>query len=218
MPEAFHDLARRIDDLPDCRGRARDVDVVGHPIDRQRRIVPRIDIVDFEIAGAGDPLRRELDAQALLDFHRRRFGARDVVRRLAADEPRLDLRLDQHVALAVAHRLVLLVLDVREADPRHLSHFDAAVFQFRADVQPLHRFVEIRFDCHPLLEESARADHHQNEDPGDDRADDEQAELEIIGPLAQLTTPAALSLRQRIRSLAMRRSLRLPRYLLHATA
>ena len=62
--DALQNLARRIDDLPDRGGRGRNVDIVGDPVDRQRRIIGGVDVVDLEIAGAGDPLRRELDAQA----------------------------------------------------------------------------------------------------------------------------------------------------------
>ena len=129
----------------------------------------------------------------------RRFRARDVARRAAADEPRLELRLDQHVALALRHRLVLLVLDVREADPRHLADDDAAVLDLRADVESLHRLVEIRLDRDRGLSQRPGADDHQHDDAGDDRADDEQAELEVVGSAGSLRIAAGGSLRPALR-------------------
>ncbi len=158
--------------------------LLGTQLSRQRRILRRIDVVDLEVACAGDALRRELDSQSLLHLRRRRLRARQVARRATADEPRLDLRLHQHVALAIRHRNVLLVLDVGESDPRDLPDFDAAVFHLRADVEALHRLVEVGFDRDALLQEAPRADDRQDDHARGDRADHEQAELEVVRSLA----------------------------------
>ena len=96
----------------------------------------------------------------------------------------LELGLDQDVSSALRHRPVELILVVGKADPRHFADRDAAILELRADVETLHRFVEVRLDRDPLLEPAARADDQQHHDTGGNRADHEQTELEIVGSLA----------------------------------
>ena len=194
--QAIDDFRCRVDERRHRGRRARDVDVVGHPVDRQHGGRQRIDVVELEVVGAGDPLRREMHAQAALDFDLRRFRTRDVVRRASADEPRLELRLHHHVALALRHRLVLLVLDVREADARHLTDDHAAIFHLRADVESLHRLVEIRFHHGTRLQPAPGADDQQHGDTRGNRADDEQPELEIVRFLAHAATGSGLAVEE----------------------
>jgi hypothetical protein len=157
-----------------------DVRVVGLPVDRQRRR-RRIDVVDLEVARAGDPLRRQAHAQAAVDLHLRVLRIRDVARRrAAAEEPRLDLRLDEYVARALGHRPVELVFVVGEPDPGHFADRHTAVLELRAEVESLHRFVEVRLDRELGLEPAAGADHDEHDRAGDDRADHEQPELEVV--------------------------------------
>src|SRR6478735_8157285 len=132
-----------------------------------------------------------MHAQAALDFDLRRFRTRDVVRRASADE----LRLHHHVALALRHRLILLVLDVREADARHLTDDHAAIFHLGADVESLHRLVEIRFHHGTRLQPAPGADDQQNGDTRGNRANDKQPKLEIVRFLAHAATGSASRLK-----------------------
>jgi hypothetical protein len=68
VAEVLDDIGRRGDELRDGRPRARDVEIVGFPGDRQKRVGLGIDIVDLEIAGAGDALGREAHAESFLDL------------------------------------------------------------------------------------------------------------------------------------------------------
>ena len=75
----------------------------------------------------------------------------------------------------------MLVARVGERDLRHVADHDAAVLDLRADVEALHRLVEIGLDRDARLEPAARADHEQQQHADDDRADHEQPELEVVG-------------------------------------
>ena len=121
---------------------------------------------------------------AARDFDLCGFRTCDVVRRPSADEPRLELRLHHHITLALRHRLVLLVLDVREADPRHLADDDTPVFHLRSDVESLHRLVEVRLHHRARLQPAPGADDQQHGHAGGDGADDEQSQLEVVRFLA----------------------------------
>src|SRR5437899_5161541 len=77
--------------------------------------------------------------------------------------------------------MVELVLVVREPDPRHLADRTAAVLELGADVESLDRLVEVRLDRELRLEPAAGSDDDQHDRAGDDGADHEQPELEIVG-------------------------------------
>ena len=108
-------------------------------------------------------------------------GCGEVAGRSAsAEQPRLDLRLDQHVARALRDRPIELVAGVGERDARDLADLHAAILELAADVEALHRFVEVGLDGELRREPAAAADDQQDRRPGDHGADDEQAELEVV--------------------------------------
>jgi hypothetical protein len=178
LVQPVDDLGGRVHELRDRRRRAGDVHVVRRPRDRQRRR-GRVDVVELEVARAGDALRRQPDAQAAIDFHLRVRRVGQVAGgRAPADQPRLDLRLDQNVARALEVRQVLLVDDVGERDLRHLADHHALELDLAAEVEALHRLVEVGLDRDLALEPSPRSDHQEHDDAADQRADHEQAKLE----------------------------------------
>src|SRR5207249_8535505 len=143
----------------------------------------RIDIVDLEIAGSRDALRREANAQSFFHFDLRVFGIGEISRRRAAAEQLgLDLSLDQNVSRALRHRPVELVPVVRESNPRHVTDRNTAVLELRADIEALNRLVEVSLHRKLGLEPSSRADDDQNDHAGNDGPDDKQSELEVVGP------------------------------------
>ena len=165
---AFNELQYR-------RRRAGNVEVVGHPVDRQRRVGARVDVVDLEVVGSRDPLRREPRPQTALDLDLGVLGTGDLAGGPAAEQPRLQLRLHHHVALALGQRPVLLIDDVGEADPGDLADHDAAIFDLGADVEALHRLVEVGLEGDPRLEPAPAADDQQQHDRGAHRPQHEQA-------------------------------------------
>ena len=128
MLQFLDDIAGGGEELREGRLRARDIQMVGLPGNRQLGIGLGIDVIDFQVVRSRDALRRQPDAQALFDLHMHLFGPRDLPASPAADEPAQNRRFDQDVAQPLAHRLVLLVLVVSEADASDLADADAAVF------------------------------------------------------------------------------------------
>src|SRR5207249_1433944 len=67
--QLLDDVARRGEELRERRLGARDVDVVRLPRNRQLGIDLGIDVIDLQVVGSRDALRRKPDAQSLFDLH-----------------------------------------------------------------------------------------------------------------------------------------------------
>src|SRR6185436_8846294 len=66
-------------------------------------------------------------------------------------------------------------------DVGHVAHGHTAEFQRRADVEPLHRLVEVRDGIERLAREALRPEPEQQADHRTDAGDDEEAELPVVG-------------------------------------
>src|SRR5436190_92633 len=73
------------------------VQIVRLPWNGKLGIAFGIDVVDFEVIRAGDPLRRETHAQAALDFRARGRRSGDIAAGASSDQARQNRRLDHHI-------------------------------------------------------------------------------------------------------------------------
>ena len=73
------------------------------------------------------------------------------------------------------------ILDAGQADGFDLADRHAAKFHRRADVEPLHRLVDIGFDQDFLLKNRADAERDHANDADDRANDDEYTDLEVAG-------------------------------------
>ena len=147
------------------------------PVDRERRVRLRVHVVDLEIGEPGDAQWRLADAQALL--HLRGDDLRDLVVRQPTEHVRANLEPDQHQRLALPERAILLVFGVSERDQRDVADHDAAEHHLRADLETLHRFVEVALHHDLLAKQGARSQHEHQGDGRCQREQDEHAEAEI---------------------------------------
>ena len=93
-----------------------------------------------------------------------RIGPRKIARAgTPAEQARKNGRLDHDVAQALGHRHVELIARVGEADALHFAYDHAAILDLRAQLETLHRFVEVGLHHDLRLEQLAGAEHHQQE-------------------------------------------------------
>ena len=112
------------------------------PPDLERRRTFRLgDVVEFGEIEAGDPLRLQHDAQALL--HRVVENLLGVAREHSAEKFPVDLHFEKHVVVAPGSARFRAVFVEDEIDARDAADLHASEFDRRTDVDALHGAVHV---------------------------------------------------------------------------
>ncbi len=161
----------------DDAGTGGDIGVFRRPVDRQGGIALRVEVIRLDVGRARHPLEAQAHPQPLPHL---------PLEQLAVDL--FPIGAEGVGGEGHAHQDVALLGMVFLAHQGHfgdLADLHAAEFHRRADFQPLHRVLEIGLHQHLLLEQGAGAEGDDAEDQQGAGADDEQADLEVIGSLFQ---------------------------------